>query len=60
MIEEIRERLNIVNQGLIDPENFKSADEKEVREIHDYVTNKASLTPSEVSAIADALGQIRK
>jgi len=60
MIEEIRQRLNLVNQSLINPENYKSADEQEVQEIYEYVTSKASFTPSEASAIADALGQIRK
>lgn len=60
MIEEIRQRLNLVNQSLINPENYKSVDEQEVREIYEYVTSKASFTPSEASAIADALGQIRK
>lgn len=60
MIEEIRQRLNLVNQSLINPEKYKSADEQEVREIYEYVTSKASFTPSEASAIADALGQIRK
>nr|WP_275432205.1 DUF1128 family protein [Staphylococcus sp. ACRSN] len=60
MIEEIRERLNLVNQALIDPEKYKSANEQEVKEIHEYVTSKASFTPSEAAAIADALGQIRK
>ncbi|RIO37075.1 DUF1128 domain-containing protein [Staphylococcus saprophyticus] len=60
MIEEIRDRLNLVNQSLINPDNYKSADEQEIREIHEYVTSKASFTPSEALAIADALGQIRK
>ncbi|MDW4117492.1 DUF1128 family protein [Staphylococcus saprophyticus] len=60
MIEEIRDRLNLVNQSLIDPDNYISADEQEIREIHEYVTSKTSFTPSEASAIADALGQIRK
>ena len=60
MIEEIRERLNLVNQALIDPEKYKSANEQELKEIHEYVTSKASFTPSEAAAIADALGQIRK
>ncbi|MDU9349612.1 DUF1128 family protein [Staphylococcus ureilyticus] len=60
MIEEIRDRLNLVNQSLINPEKYKSADAQEVKEVYDYVTSKASFTPSETSAIADALGQIRK
>ncbi|PTL06480.1 DUF1128 domain-containing protein [Staphylococcus gallinarum] len=60
MIEEIREKLNLVNQSLIDPEKYKTANEEEVQEIHEYVTSKDSFTPSETTAIADALGQLRK
>ncbi|HLR18705.1 MAG TPA: DUF1128 family protein [Staphylococcus sp.] len=60
MIEEIRERLNLVNQSLIDPDKYEDVDEQEIREIHEYVTGKASFTPSEAAAIADALGQMRK
>ncbi len=60
MIDEIRGRLNLVNQSVIDPEKFKTANEQEIREIYDYVTSKASFTPSEASAIAEALGQIRQ
>ena len=60
MIIEIRERLNLVNQSVIDRAKFEDADEKEIQEIHSYVTTKSSFTPSEATAIADALGQIRK
>ncbi len=60
MIDEIRGRLNLVNQSVIDPVKFKTANEQEIREIYDYVTSKASFTPSEASAIAEALGQIRQ
>lgn len=60
MIDEIRGQLNLVNQSVIDPEKFKTANEQEIREIYDYVTSKASFTPSEASAIAEALGQIRQ
>ncbi|WP_182580111.1 DUF1128 family protein [Staphylococcus gallinarum] len=60
MIEEIRDKLNLVNQSLIDPEKYKTADEQEIQEIHEYVTSKNSFTPSEAAAIADALGQLRK
>ena len=43
MIEEIREKLNLVNQSLIDPEKYKTANEEEVQEIHEYVTSKILL-----------------
>ncbi|HDC7670535.1 TPA: DUF1128 family protein [Staphylococcus aureus] len=53
----IREKLNIVNQGLLDPEKYKNANE--LTDIYDFVQSRERLSPSEVTAIADALGQLR-
>lgn len=55
----IREKLNIVNQGLLDPEKYKNANEEELTDIYDFVQSRKRLSPSEVTAIADALGQLR-
>lgn len=60
MIIDIRDRLNLVNPGLIDPENFSESDYEDIKEIHSYVTSKDNFTPSEMSGITDALGQLRK
>ncbi|ATH62295.1 conserved hypothetical protein [Staphylococcus sp. 8AQ] len=60
MITEIRQKLNIVNKALIDPDKFKDADQNEIKEIHQFVTSKDSFSPSEVTAIADALGELRQ
>lgn len=51
--------LNIVNQGLLDPEKYKNANEEELTDIYDFVQSRERLSPSEVTAIADALGQLR-
>lgn len=56
----IREKLNIVNQGLLDPEKYKNANEEELTDIYDFVQSRERLSPSEVTAIADALGQLRR
>ena len=40
MITEIRQKLNIVNKALIDPDKFKDADQNEIKEIHQFVTSK--------------------
>lgn len=32
----IREKLNIVNQGLLDPEKYKNANEEELTDIYDF------------------------
>ncbi|HGO3391499.1 TPA: DUF1128 family protein [Staphylococcus aureus] len=55
----IREKLNIVNQGLLDPEKYKNANEEELTDIYDFVQSRERLSPIEVTAIADALGQLR-
>ena len=60
MNTEIRQKLNIVNKALIDPDKFKDADQNEIKEIHQFVTSKDSFSPSEVTAIADALGELRQ
>ena len=49
MITEIRQKLNIVNKALIDPEKFKEANHDEISEIHQFVTSKDSFSPSAVS-----------
>mgnify|MGYP002716175229 FL=1 len=59
MIKNIRKKLNIVNQALLNPENFKDTDTKDIKEIHDFVMSKDSFSPSEITAIADELGNLR-
>ncbi len=36
----IRGELNIVNQGLLDPEKYKNANEEELTDIYDFVSIK--------------------
>ena len=59
MIKNIRKKLNIVNQSLINPEKFKDKDTKDIKDIHDFVMSKDSFSPSEITAIADELGNLR-
>ncbi|WP_412521376.1 DUF1128 family protein [Staphylococcus simulans] len=60
MIIEIREKLNVVNVNLIDPDKFEDADEAKIEEIHSFVTSKDKFSPSEVTAIASELGELRQ
>ena len=59
MIKNNRKKLNIVNQSLINPEKFKDTDTKDIKDIHDFVMSKDSFSPSEITAIADELGNLR-
>lgn len=60
MIIEIRNRLNLVNPGLIDPENYSENDCEDIEDIHAFVTSKRDFTPREMTGITEALGDIRK
>ncbi|EJO7142559.1 DUF1128 domain-containing protein [Staphylococcus pseudintermedius] len=60
MIIEIRNRLNSVNPGLIDPENYSENDREDIEDIHAFVTSKRDFTPREMTGITEALGDIRK
>ncbi|EGQ3611218.1 DUF1128 family protein [Staphylococcus pseudintermedius] len=60
MIIEIRNRLNLVNPGLIDPENYNENDREDIEDIHAFVTSKRDFTPREMTGITEALGDIRK
>ncbi|MBM0341424.1 DUF1128 family protein [Staphylococcus pseudintermedius] len=60
MIIEIRNRLNLVNSGLIDPENYSENDREDIEDIHAFVTSKRDFTPREMTGITEALGDIRK
>ena len=56
---QILEKLNIVNQGLLNPDKFKNANQQDIEEIHNFVMSKDSFSPSEVT-IADELGNLRQ
>ncbi|WP_210129864.1 DUF1128 domain-containing protein [Staphylococcus sp. GDX8P54P] len=60
MIAGIRKKLNIVNQGLLNPDKFEEANQQDVEEIYNFVMSKDSFSPSEVTAIADELGNLRQ
>lgn len=60
MIENIRKKLNIVNPALLNPEKFEDASQQDIGEIHDFVMSRNTFSPSEVTAIADELGQLRQ
>ena len=38
MISNIRQKLNIVNQALLNPEKFKSTPHQDISEIYEFVT----------------------
>lgn len=60
MITEIRNQLNLVNPGLIDPAHYSENHFEEIEEIHEFVMSKKDLTPSEMNGITEMLGSLRQ
>lgn len=60
MLNEIIQKLKLVNVGVIKPESIDDNKIDELREIHEMITKRDSFSPSEMSALTDALGQLRK
>jgi uncharacterized protein YfkK (UPF0435 family) len=60
MIEKIKEKLKVVNMGAIKPEHFDENMYEELRDIYEMVMKRSSFSPSEMQAIAEELGSLRK
>lgn len=60
MLEGIIKKLKLVNVGVIRPESIDETKKDDLKDIYDMVIKRDSFSPSEMSAITDALGQLRK
>lgn len=60
MIEKIKEKLKVLNLGAIKPSHFDEDMYEELKEIYDMVLRKSSFSPSEMQALAEELGGLRK
>jgi len=60
MIKKITEKLNVINIGAIKPSHFNEDMYEELKDIYDLVMKKDKFSPSEMQAIAEELGSLRK
>ncbi|WP_227396937.1 DUF1128 domain-containing protein [Jeotgalibacillus aurantiacus] len=60
MINEIKERLRIVNAGAIKVSHFDEEMYEELRDLHTMVMKRETFSPSEMQAIAEELSNLRK
>ena len=60
MIEKIKEKLKVLNFGAIKPTHFDEEMYEELKEIYEMVMKKNSFSPSEMQAIVEELGNLRK
>lgn len=60
MIKKITEKLNVINIGAIKPSHFNEDMYEELKDIYELVMKKDRFSPSEMQAIAEELGSLRK
>ncbi|MFC0272895.1 DUF1128 domain-containing protein [Metabacillus herbersteinensis] len=60
MIEQIKEKLRVLNFGAIKASHFDEEMYEELKELYELVMKKKSFSPNEMQAIAEELGNLRK
>jgi uncharacterized protein YfkK (UPF0435 family) len=60
MIEQIKEKLRVLNLGAIKPSHFDEEMYEELKEIYEMVQKKNSFSPNEMQALVEELGSLRK
>ena len=60
MIEQIKEKLKVLNLGAIKPTHFDEEMYTELKEIYDHLMKRDSFRPNEMQALAEELGNLRK
>ncbi|NMD69766.1 DUF1128 domain-containing protein [Bacillus sp. DNRA2] len=60
MIEKIKEKLKVMNFAAIKPSHFDEEMYEELKDIYDLVMKKDSFSISEMQAIVEELGSLRK
>jgi len=60
MIEQIKEKLKVLNLGAIKPSHFDEEMYEELKEIYEMVMRKPSFSPNEMQALVEELGNLRK
>ncbi|MBO0960676.1 DUF1128 domain-containing protein [Neobacillus sp. MM2021_6] len=60
MIEQIKDKLRVLNLGAIKPSHFDEEMYEELKEIYDMVMKKNSFSPNEMQALVEELGNLRK
>jgi uncharacterized protein YfkK (UPF0435 family) len=60
ILEELADRLGVVNRTLMDPEDYDLGKYDELKLMYDMIINKGSLSASETQAFIEELRSVRK
>lgn len=59
MVESIKEKMQVINAGMIKPESFNLSSYDDIHEIYVMLNKKQSLSVAEMQAILAELGKMR-
>lgn len=60
MLEEIKNRLKMATMAAIKPDHFNADHYEDVRDLYEFVITKTTFSITEMEAIVDELGRIKK
>lgn len=60
IINNIGDRLNVVNRSIMDPDDYDLEKYDDLRDLHSMLEQRENLSPSETSAFLDELATYRK
>ncbi|WP_156289035.1 DUF1128 domain-containing protein [Oceanobacillus salinisoli] len=60
LLDELADRLNVVNRGLLDAEDYDLNKYEDLKLMYDIVVQKGRLSTSETQAFVEELATIRK
>ncbi|AKM17782.1 DUF1128 domain-containing protein [Geobacillus stearothermophilus] len=60
IVEQLKKKLKVLNFDAIKPAHFSEAWYDELKDIYDMVMKRETFSPSEIQAIVEELGSLRK
>lgn len=60
MLEKILEKLKLINSEVVKPDNFHEDQYDDLYTLYQYIMKRTNFSPSEVQALAEELGKLRK
>ena len=60
LLKDLEDKLNVVNRGIFKAEAYPDSALEEIRSIHQLVTIRQNLSPSEQTALIEELSRLRK
>ncbi|GGI02493.1 MULTISPECIES: DUF1128 family protein [Mammaliicoccus] len=60
MIDDLKGKLRLVNTSVLSKDSFPEEKKEELKEIHSMVMSRKNISTSEMAAITQALGDLRK